>query len=73
METLSANNSYENGELVKETGPGLLVVQLSNDSIDEYASRMQLNPWDEDEGYIHDDPGELTIFSGRPVSRTARL
>ena len=60
METLSANNSYENGELVKETGPGLLVVQLSNDSIDEYASRMQLNPWDEEEeGYIHDDPGEL--------------
>lgn len=60
METLSANNSYENGELVKETGPGLLVVQLSNDSIDEYASRMELNPWDDEAGgYIHDDPGEL--------------
>lgn len=60
METLSANNEYEDGELVKETGPGLLVVQLSNDSIDEYASRMDLNPWeDEEEGYLHDDPSEL--------------
>lgn len=60
METLSAENDYENGDLVKETGPGLLVVQLSNDSIDEYASRMELNPWDnEGGGYIYDDPGDL--------------
>lgn len=60
METLSCQNSYDNGELVKENGPGLLVVQLSNDSLEEYASVMDLNPWDEEEVmYMDDDPNEL--------------
>lgn len=61
METLSATNSYENGDLVKENGPGLLLVQLSTDSIEEYASQMELNPWEEvDEAYVdNDDIGEF--------------
>ena len=60
METLSSQNSYESGEIVKENGPGLLVVQLSSDSIEEYASVMDLNPWDEEDiMYMDDDPDDL--------------
>lgn len=49
MKELSATHSYENNGLNDETGPGLYVVQLSTDSIAEYASPMDLNPWDEED------------------------
>jgi len=49
MSKLSAEHSYENGELNDETGPGLYVIQLSGDTIDDYASEMGLNPWEDSE------------------------
>lgn len=61
VKTLSVGHSYENGEMTKETGPGLLVVQVADDSIAEYASVMNPNPFDdvEDPVYIDDDIAEL--------------
>lgn len=49
MARLSAEYTYENGELNDETGPGLYVIQLSGDTLDQYASEMGLNPWDDSE------------------------
>jgi hypothetical protein len=61
VKTLSVAHSYENGEMTKETGPGLLVVQVADDSIAEYASVMNPNPFDEREEpfYMDDDINEL--------------
>lgn len=64
VKTLSVAHSYENGEMTKETGPGLLVVQIADDSIEEYASIMNPNPFDEREEpfYMDDDIGDLYPF-----------
>lgn len=59
--TLSVLYDYENGEMTKETGPGLLVAQVADDSIEDYASKMAPNPFDEVEEpvYMEDNPAEL--------------
>ena len=59
--TLSVLHSYENGEMTKETGPGLLVAQIADDSIADYASKMAPNPFGETEEpvYMDEDPARL--------------
>lgn len=61
VNTLSVGHSYENGEMTKETGPGLLVVQVADDSIEDHASAMNPNPFAdvEEPVYMDDDLNDL--------------
>lgn len=59
--TLSVLHSYENGKMTKETGPGFLVVQVADDSIEDSASGLTPNPFDERDSrtYMDEDIGKL--------------
>ena len=62
VNTLSVSHSYENGEMTKETGPGLLVVQVADDSIEDYASAMNPNPFAEPEDPTYMDGNLEELF-----------
>jgi hypothetical protein len=61
MKTLSVTHGYPDREDNDETGPGMMAVQSTKDSVDHIATKMDSNPFSdlEDPHYMHDDPADV--------------
>jgi hypothetical protein len=61
FKTLSVTHEYPDLEDTDETGPGVMVVQATKDTVGHLASKMDSNPFSdlEEPHYMHDDPAEV--------------
>ena len=61
LKTLSITYDYPERDGSDETGPGILAVQSTKDSVDHLATKMDSNPFSdlEEPHYMHEDPLEV--------------
>jgi hypothetical protein len=61
LKTLSVTHEYPDLEDTDETGPGVIAVQATKDTVEHLATKMDSNPFSEleDPHYMHDEPADV--------------